>query len=157
MELPPDDTDPVMQSSESEPSVVPTSQELEMPLDDPGLEDEEIDFSTKRRKVSKHRHREGPTRKQLMHSILHIALRDPVLWHYPVPLHLQGMPPEDGMEAYSPPRVLPVMAMRGMHGEVSADFCTGWDFNNEQMRQLFVGEVKGRSPQVLFLSPLARC
>ena len=44
MELPPDDTDPVMQSSESEPSVVPTSQELEMPLDDPGLEDEELTF-----------------------------------------------------------------------------------------------------------------
>ena len=131
---------------------------LELPSDDLGLDllwqDPEGGVIAKRRKRKRNWQREvGPTRKQLMHGIHHISLRDPELWHISVPEQLSGVPQEDGMEAYSPPRVMPVMAELGLRANVSADILTGWDFDSPLMRHLFVVEIKGRRPWLLILSP----
>ena len=60
---------------------------------------------------------------------------------------------QDVAEVYSPPRVLPVARADGLLGSLSLDILTGWDFNQEHLRNLARDAFVALQILVLILSP----
>lgn len=171
MELPPDDSCPAPPSSDgggdSAPQLPPDDDGvfeaeddgqggLQLPPDDDGFDGQPVRGRHKCRAVKKGKlkwPRVGPSRRELLGHITHIALRDPGLTCVPVQCEEAWTPQEDGMEVFSPPRVLPVMKTMHMTGSISADLLTGWSLEKLEVQMQLVAEVKARRPKVLILSP----
>ena len=60
---------------------------------------------------------------------------------------------QDVAEVYSPPRVLPVARADGLLGNLSLDILTGWDSNQEHLRNLAKDAFVALQISVLILSP----
>jgi hypothetical protein len=95
---------------------------------------------------------EGRSIDEVMKTVV-IPHRASDLWFVEVPRELQGVPQDDFMEIYSPPRLVPLAVQAGMRASASLDLLTGWNFLTADGRALAVQEVKTRRPKVLMLSP----
>lgn len=68
-------------------------------------------------------------------------------------LALSSCPPDDIMEVFSPPRVVPVAARLGLRASLSLDLLHGHDFMTFSGRSNAIFELQRRRPRMLIVSP----
>ena len=101
------------------------------------------------------KHFDGPSRWEIMDGIVMVPPRAPWLWNAPaVVMHTEH---DDLMEIDSQPRVIPAACLRGLRADLACDLHTGWNLSCPTVRMQLVGEIKGRQPTVLIMSPPCTC
>ena len=97
------------------------------------------------------KHFDGLSRWEIMDGTVVVPHRVPWLWNAPaVVRHTEH---DDLMEIYSQPRVIPAARLRGLRADLACDLLTGWNLSCPAVRMQVVGDVKGRQPTVLIMSP----
>ena len=69
-----------------------------------------------------------------------------------IPKYLDGTIPDDFVEIYSPPRLVPECVKRGLRATLSVDLATGYDLSKQSTRMLVKHEIRARRPRALGLS-----
>ena len=85
-----------------------------------------------------------------------INARTPCLWNCfvaSIPAYLDGTMPDDIVEVYSPPRIVPLAPPHGLRASLSADLTTGWDLKTQDARVSLMMQIKMRKPTVIVSSP----
>jgi hypothetical protein len=97
----------------------------------------------------------GRSIAEVMEGLEMVPSRHHVLWNVqPQPsCPLDGTLRDDLVEIYSPPRMVPLAAKRGMRATLSVDLLTGWNLLDPDVRVALVQEIKRRRPRVLMMSP----
>ena len=72
--------------------------------------------------------------------------------HESIPRHWDGTIPDDVMEVYSPPRLVPEAVRRGLRAVMSVDLTLGYDLCDHEVRRQTLAEVRARRPRALGLS-----
>lgn len=98
---------------------------------------------------------EGRSMVEIMQVLEMVPTRQPGLWDVEPQIlrSLDGSLPDDLMEIYSPPRMVPFATALGMRASLSVDILTGWNLLNVESRMALVQEIKQRRPRVLMMSP----
>ncbi len=78
---------------------------------------------------------------------------DPTVPAAIVPKHLDGTLPDDFMEIFTAPRVVPVCCELGLRASLSVDLLTGWDLLREETQHRLNCEIERRRPAVIMSSP----
>ena len=92
---------------------------------------------------------------EIMNELEMVPSRHHVLWDVQPQLScpLDGTLPDDLVEIYSPPRMVPRAVRRGLRASLSVDLLTGWNLLDSASRVALVQEIKRRRPRVLMMSP----
>ena len=69
-----------------------------------------------------------------------------------IPKYLDGTIPDDFVEIYSLPRLVPECVKRGLRATLSVDLATGYDLSKQSTRMLVKHEIRARRPRALGLS-----
>ena len=69
-----------------------------------------------------------------------------------IPKYLDGTIPDDFVEIYSLPRLVPECVKRGLRATLSVDLATGYDLSKQSTRMLVKHEIRVRRPRALGLS-----
>jgi len=127
---------------------------LDGPLQGPGGRPAREIRGSHRRNVPKF---PGRSIQDIMKELEMVPSRHPPLWDLPaatpIPAPLDGHLRDDLVEIYSPPRMVPIAAARGMRATLSVDLQTGWNLLDPDARAALVQEIKRRRPVVLMMSP----
>lgn len=110
--------------------------------------------------VPQHRRRApkflGRSMADIMKELEMVPSRHHVLWDVQPQLlcPLDGTLPDDLVEIYSPPRMVPIAVQQyGLRATLSVDLLTGWNLLDSDVRVALVQEIKRRRPRVLMMSP----
>ena len=95
----------------------------------------------------------GRSIAEVMEGLEMVPSRHHALWDVQLPCRLDGTLQDDLVEIYSPPRMVPLAAQKGLRATLSVDLLTGWNLLDPDVRVALVQEIKRRRPRVLMMSP----